>query len=208
MGKSIYSLVLNDEVVDLIDNAAYKRGVSRSTLVNEVLAKAVGYQTTEMQIKSIFSLIDNLIESERRMRLLEQNRDSGFSIVSALNYKYSPRITYAVEIKPRNNILGELSISFRTSKPELISAIEKFFAVWIATEKSILPYEVEYFISEGKLKRVLYEFDEDESASAVANNIVSYVKNMDKLLNLYVAESEYTRDELLISRIKNLEVLI
>lgn len=208
MGKSIYSLVLNDEVVDLIDNAAYKRGVSRSTLVNEVLAKAVGYQTTEMQIKSIFSLIDNLIESERRMRLLEQNRDSGFSIVSALNYKYSPRITYAVEIKPRNNILGELSISFRTSKPELISAIEKFFAVWIATEKSILPYEVEYFISEGKLKRVLYEFDEDESASAVANNIVSYVKNMDKLLNLYVAESEFTRDELLISRIKNLEVLI
>lgn len=208
MGKSIYSLVLNDEVIELIDTAAYKRGVSRSTLVNEVLAKAVGFETTQMQIKSVFSFINELINAEQRMRLLDQCRDSGFSIVSALNYKYSPRITYSVEIRPKKDSLGELSISFRTSKPELIQAIENFFSVWIAVEKEILPYPVEYFISDGKLKRSLNRFSDEISSRQLADVITAYVKNLDRLLNLYISENELLRDELLIRRMRELKPII
>lgn len=38
MSKSVYSLVLGDEVVAQIDRAAYALGTSRSNLINQVLA--------------------------------------------------------------------------------------------------------------------------------------------------------------------------
>ena len=38
MKKSVYSLVLSDDVVTAADKAATKRGLSRSALINEVLA--------------------------------------------------------------------------------------------------------------------------------------------------------------------------
>jgi hypothetical protein len=197
MGKSIYSLVLNDEIVDMIDGAAYKKGVSRSTLVNQVLAEYVGYETAEQKARNMFTLIEDLIMGERRMRLLSQNRDSGFSIVSALNYKYSPRVTYAIEIKPMENVLGELVITYRTSKTELIELIERFFAQWIMLERDNLDYDVEYAAGDGKLRRKLYNVAGEESAENVANVLSSYVRNLDRLLNAYINESSEKRDEML-----------
>ena len=38
MGKSVYSLLLNDEVVDLIDKMAIMNGTSRSNMVEKILA--------------------------------------------------------------------------------------------------------------------------------------------------------------------------
>lgn len=207
MAKNIYSLVLNDEIIDMIDNVAYKNGVSRSTLINGILAEYVGYETAEKRIKSIFSAIDAIIMGERRMRLLEQNRDSSLSIISALNYKYSPRITYSVEFAPEGDTLGNLVISYRTSKAELISSIENFFATWIALEHGYLENKPKYFVGDGKLKRSLRFFKKDVSAEDVANLIADYVRAVDKLLNAYIAEDESLRDDLLKERFLALDAV-
>ena len=42
MGKSVYSLVLMDEVVDAIDQMAYRNNTSRSNLINQILAELTG----------------------------------------------------------------------------------------------------------------------------------------------------------------------
>ena len=38
MSKSVYSLVLSDDVVAAVDRAAYALGSSRSNLINQILA--------------------------------------------------------------------------------------------------------------------------------------------------------------------------
>ena len=47
MGKSVYSLVLNDEVVDIIDKMARINGLSRSNMIEKILAQATNYETPE-----------------------------------------------------------------------------------------------------------------------------------------------------------------
>lgn len=186
--KNIYSLVLNSEIINLIDNVAYKKGVSRSTLVNQILADYVGYETDEQRLSNMFSLIDQIIESEQRMRLLSQNSASGFSIVSALNYKYSPRVTYSVDLNFDERYLGELNISCRTSKPELIDVISEFFSEIIKLEGKFLPYNVKYSLIDGKLKRKLVNTGVAKTANDVASLLTSYVKMLDELLNLYILD--------------------
>ena len=39
MNKSIYSLVLSDEVVDAVDALARTEGMSRSAMINRILAE-------------------------------------------------------------------------------------------------------------------------------------------------------------------------
>ena len=53
MSKSVYSLVLSDDVVAQIDCAAYALGTSRSNLINQVLAEYVSLITPEKRRKDI-----------------------------------------------------------------------------------------------------------------------------------------------------------
>ena len=55
MGKSVYSLVLSDEVVEAVDRAAYLAGMSRSAYINKILAQSVSYVTPEQRINDIFA---------------------------------------------------------------------------------------------------------------------------------------------------------
>ena len=54
MGKSVYSVVLSDEVIEAVDEMAYRMKTSRSNLINQILAERVSYTTPEMRIREIF----------------------------------------------------------------------------------------------------------------------------------------------------------
>ena len=54
MNKSVYSLVLMDNVVSEVDKLAYELGTSRSNLINQILAEYVRYTTPEMRMRAIF----------------------------------------------------------------------------------------------------------------------------------------------------------
>ena len=60
MKKSVYSLVLSDDVVEAVDRAAYQNGLSRSAMVNQILADYVSYTTPEKRMREIFSQVDTL----------------------------------------------------------------------------------------------------------------------------------------------------
>ena len=47
MKKSVYSLVLMDDVVEAIDELAYSMNTSRSNLINQILAARVSLLTPE-----------------------------------------------------------------------------------------------------------------------------------------------------------------
>ena len=61
MKKSVYSLVLSDDVVEAVDRAAYQNGLSRSAMVNQILADYVSYTTPEKRMREIFSQVESLL---------------------------------------------------------------------------------------------------------------------------------------------------
>ena len=59
MKKTLYSLLLDDSVVREIDRLAHRNGLSRSALVNQILAEYADMTTPERQIGDIFRRIRN-----------------------------------------------------------------------------------------------------------------------------------------------------
>ena len=66
MKKSVYSIVLADDVVEAIDEMAYSLGTSRSNLINQILAERVSMMTPEIRMRDIFSRIEYHADSSER----------------------------------------------------------------------------------------------------------------------------------------------
>ena len=75
MNKSVYSLVLTDDVVAEIDRIAYENGTSRSNTVNQILAEYVSYDTPEKRIREVFSEVENLLTGSSRFQVMMQPSD-------------------------------------------------------------------------------------------------------------------------------------
>lgn len=120
MNRSVYSLVLSDDVVEAVDRLAYQQNTSRSALINQILAEAVSFVTPEMRMREIFSQVEALMDGMDAFQVNTQPSDAILSIKSPLRYKYKPTLRYAVELyrAPRPAI-GELRVSARTPKPRI-----------------------------------------------------------------------------------------
>ncbi len=70
MKKSIYSLVLMDEVVEAVDRMAYAMHTSRSNLINQILAEHLSCVTPEMRMQEIFARMEERMLP--RFRIAEQ----------------------------------------------------------------------------------------------------------------------------------------
>ena len=53
MKKTLYSLMLNEEVVREIDRMAHRMGTNRSALINQILADYTSVVTPERRIENI-----------------------------------------------------------------------------------------------------------------------------------------------------------
>lgn len=185
MSKSVYSMVLSDEVISLIDDAAMKSGKSRSTLVNEILASYVGTSTSKQRIEEILTLVTEAFEPHRRMRV-ERKQQSTIDFLSALDYKYNPRVTYSVELFTEDEYTGYLKIALRTTNHVLITVINEFFNAFICLERKYLG-NVEYSVIDGKLVRKL-NFKEKNTTAEIALKLTDYVNNIDKFINAYTTD--------------------
>ena len=81
MNKSVYSIVLSDDVVAQVDRLAYKAGTSRSAMINRILADYVSYVTPEQRLRDILDLIISSTEEDASILLsivyrVEVSRDS------------------------------------------------------------------------------------------------------------------------------------
>jgi len=151
MAKTVYSLVLNDEVVREIDKLAYREGTNRSGMINRILAEYVSYTTPEMQVKEIFSSLERILTGGPTFRLLLQPSDSMISLRSALTYKYNPTVRYSVELyRGSYPVIGELRVSLRSQNAGLLMILVEFFRLWARIEGCS-----ECSITEGRYARKL-----------------------------------------------------
>ncbi len=55
MNRSIYSLLLMDDVIRAVDQLAYAQNTSRSNMVNQILAEHLSVKTPEQRMHDILS---------------------------------------------------------------------------------------------------------------------------------------------------------
>lgn len=186
MNKSVYSLVLMDDVVEAVDQLAYRMNTSRSNLINQILAEKLTLITPEMQMKNIFDALTMLLESYTHLQIQNQAADSMVSIKSVLKYKYNPTIRYAISLERNPNLsFGEIKLVSRTQSDLLQSYLKHFFEIW--THYEVQSNQEGWKIDQtGKWSRQLKRdenclMDDDQVAQAIAD----YIRAVDKGLKLY-----------------------
>lgn len=188
MGNSIYSLVLSDEVVDAVDALAHGNGLSRSAMINRILAERVALTTPEMRLQEILEAVRGAMDE--CFVLTEMPGSGTLCARSSLKYRYKPTARYSVEIYSRNGKkAGEIRVSFRTQNAELIEALDGFFGCWIELEKKYisraLSDDIVFTINAGKFARTLNMPREDISDDALGEAVADYMAMLDGTMKEY-----------------------
>lgn len=156
MGKSVYSLVLTDEVIQEVDRVAYAMNTSRSNMINQILAEYVSYVTPEKRSREVFGRLEDVLTALDHFQVMLQPSDSMISLRSALSYKYNPTVRYSVELyRTQGPVIGELRVSLRSQNSALILYLSQFFKLWDRIEKAYIG-ERESVIDAGRYLRRLY----------------------------------------------------
>ena len=186
MKRSVYSLVLMDDVIKAVDEQAYRLGTSRSNLINQILAERLSCVTPEMRMREIFDSMTELIGGA--FRIQQQRSASLMTLRTALDYKYRPTINFKVELERAPvDCLGTLRVQIRTQSAALINLFDSFFSGWVSLEKKCLTERgynnYMYELGEGSFTRRLINnvFDIDEAEKAISG----YLKELNQALQIY-----------------------
>lgn len=187
--KNMYSLMLSEDVVAMIDRLAYQRKSNRSNIINQILAEYVSYRTPEMRLREIFEQMERALCTEDGFQRMDASSDSVLSLRSALAYKYNPSVRYAVELYKSGELpeLGRLRVSLRTQNAALILYLQQFYRLWMSLEGERDGHTVPYHIEGDRLTRALCLRTDGEvnGEVAVGELIARYVDVFDRALKLY-----------------------
>ena len=193
MKKTLYSLVLNDEVVREVDALAHRMGTNRSNLINQILAEYVNYTTPEQRINEVLSAIEQLMAPSRDLVPFFSPNSYSMSLKSSLEYKYRPTVKYEVELyRGAGESIGELTVLFRTQSMALIQGMTEFFRLWKQIEdahlRPLTGAKIDYALYEGKFIRSIAAPDKDCTTQELASALSDYITLFDKLLKGYLAD--------------------
>ncbi len=194
MKKTLYSLMLSDDVVREIDALAHRYGTNRSNLINQILAEHVDLVTPERRIRDIFSQMESLLLGDRELVPHVAPNAMSMSLKSSLQYRYRPTVKYSVELyRDHSGALGELSVVFRTQSAELLAAMEHYFAVLKSIEDELVaPHiPIEYALYGGRFTRTIcLPGQTNYSSEAIAAAISAYIRLFDSLMKAHLAGAD------------------
>lgn len=193
MKKTLYSIMLNDEVVREVDLLAHKLGTNRSGLINKILAEYVNYETPEQRIYNVLSAVERLMAPSRELVPFFSPNSMSMSLKSSLEYKYRPTIKYEVSLSDgTDDALGTLSVIFRTQSEYLLGRITAFFRLWSKTEDLYLSEAIgqkaEHALYDGRFVRSILKPNVNCNADGLAAALSDYLENFDSLLKGYLSE--------------------
>ena len=184
MKKSVYSIVLSDRVVSMVDSLAYREGMSRSAAINRTLSEYLSMDTPEQQIKQLLDEVVDRLSSSETLRIMPTLSGGLLSVRAPLRFKYNPTIKYSVELTiGANGADGEIRAAARTQSASLTAALDDFFSCFAASLQ--LP-ENAYRIESG---RYFQRFSVGEPDNRhTAERISEYIKFLQSAMDAYFAQ--------------------
>ncbi len=206
MKKSVYSLMVFDEIIDQIDELAEENNQNRSQIINQILADYLGMITPEQKVQSILMSLNNKFKD--KLRIKQFNKNSSIHFDKSIDYKYKPKIKYSFEfIGSGDRKYAVFKISSRSKSVELNQKLENFFKKITEIEQKNHLYLgikpdieskhmfVREFRIEGSLNR-----DPDKVARFLSNYLIMF----DKAINIYFSNKSSKEIEESLSELFNL----
>lgn len=190
MGKSMYSLMLSDEIVEAVDVLAAANGQGRSALINHVLAEFASLSTPEARIRQVIAEVEQRVDRAVMRACVSQS--GTLTLSTALRYKYNPNLRYVVELYHESPCLGEVRVGLRSQNEALLEYLEVFFELWCCLEAHHLknpPTPGLYEAGNARYRRVLRrptgegEMTRQEAGEAIA----AYLSRMDGCIKAFFA---------------------
>lgn len=188
MHKSVYSVILSDELVNKLDAVAYKKGVSRSVMLDRILAGYLTEETVEMKMNGVFAEMGRIIEQCSGLRFTNQASDYMAFVQSALLYKYNPTVKYSIELFPSGD-LGQLKISLRSGSETLMRIMRNFYDLFIFIENKYIGDRT-YGFDGTRFVRVLKR--PNATSKETGEYVADYIADFDGYLRIYFS---YLGDE-------------
>ncbi len=222
MQKSMYSLILSDPVVQRIDQLAYQKGMSRSQLIDQLLASEVGLHTPEQKVRLIIEQVADTIQNRSPLQVTVRSDMGGMQFATYLRYKYNPGIRFQVEFQNKNGqMVGILKVFSRSTSEDLLMHLSRFFTILTAVDKARfeefhhMPVTIEVSSqSSNKFARLLVSPQmsmEDTDERVIAQYLSNYVMMLDEALKVYFMNLGHPAiaslvDEVYCRYMKNLEI--
>ena len=193
MGKTLYSLMLSEEVVNAVDILAHRTGLTRSALVNKILAEYVSLETPESMINNILRSMESILSPQTELIPFFAPNSKTMSVKSSLAYKYRPTVRYEVDLDPaKQDSMGTLTVVFRTQSVSLINELTEFLRIWVRIENKLLsPITgkiLECALYDGKFVRPLLMPDLSKVKSEdIAFELTEYINLFDSCLKAYLS---------------------
>lgn len=187
VGKSMYSLILNDEIVQAVDRLAHQRGTSRSNLINQVLADYLSLKTPEKRIGEIIHSARELLEPYSQFQIQPRQSGNLFAVKSALAYKYNPIIRYSIEISPQaGGYICIFKVSSRTQSKSLVMRLQMFYELWAQIECACQKKKPETTVKGGQFTRkFVVGRAESGNTKALGKSVAGYILLIDAVMGLF-----------------------
>ena len=196
MQKSMYSLILSDAVVSRIDQMAYEKGMSRSQLIDQILAGEVGLHTPEQKVRIIIEQVADTIGRQSPLQVTVRSDMGGMQFATYLRYKYNPGIRFQVEFQNRDgHMVGILKVFSRSTSEDLLMHLSRFFTILTAIDKARfeefhhMPVTISVSSqSSNKFARLLVTPQmsmENADERIIAQYLSHYVMMLDEALKVY-----------------------
>ena len=194
MKKTVYSLVLSEDVVREIDKLATRRGTNRSNMVNQILAEYTSLITPEKRMSHLLSEVRRHFEEASGFQLPEGSSAGIMNLRTALQYKYNPTVRYSLELSRDSQSIGTLRVSLRTQNTRLILAMVNFYSLWDAVESRLLGQQQSYIDGERYLRVLMLQSPAPQGlllgSEALGERIADYIVTFDTALKLYFSQTE------------------
>lgn len=190
MSKSMYSLILIDEIVRAVDKLAHQRGTNRSNFINQILAEHLSLKTPEKRVGEIFVHVQENLDAER----LQVSQQSAGTLVvkGAVNFKYNPKIRYCITLESGTKAyMGELKVSTRTQSKALVTRLNMFYELWMQIEQAcpvtLRKSKPKYEMKDGRFTReiVVQHMGEGIDHEVLGQCIADYLHLFDRAMNMF-----------------------
>lgn len=190
MAKTLYSLILSDDVIREIDEEARAIGTNRSRLINQILADHVSLKTPAEHINDIFSAMEELLRPCRELTASFMPFSPSFSLKSSIDYRYRPTVRYELRLGEGESD-GAMTVIFRTQASELLSGMGEFFRIFARAEREavgpVMSEKLDYALYDGRFVRNIPRgFWSGKSPERAAEALSDYVRLFDGLMKRYL----------------------
>lgn len=192
MKKSLYSLILMDDVVEGIDAVAREENTNRSNLINRILADYLSLVTPEKRIDGVFALMCERLDSHI-FSLFREPYSNRMLLKSSLDYKYRPTIKYEVELyRADKEVVGELKVVFRAQSGGFLAELQQFFELWMRLEGLYLSHfqgdDIVYRMEPGRFFRTFHvPKGKQYDAERLSRAICAYIRAFDSIMKDYLS---------------------